>query len=130
MNIAAAGNVLRLAGLAVANTNALQVVFAKGRNNFRIRQKLYVLRRFNLIDQIPRHAVGEGIGADNNCDFFRILCEVNGSLTGRVSATHNKNVLVLAGNCLGQRRSVVNAQARQMLQAGNIQFPPCQAAGN
>src|SRR6187402_326852 len=99
------------------NAHLLEMRVAHHLDDLGIALYLYGVGRFNLIDQIAGHALSQTVSAQNHTDAARVLREVHRRLSSGVRATHDVNVLILAGHRFSQGSAIVDARAQQPVRA-------------
>ena len=77
---------------------------------------LQLWRRLHLADQVVRHPLAERLSTDHERDAPGVTCEVQRSLSGRVRAPEDVDVLAGHGGRLGSRAAVEDAGAVQRLE--------------
>jgi len=84
----------------------------------------------DLRDEVHRHGVLEPGAADDHDHPFRVAGEVQRGLGRRVGAADDVYVVALALAGLAGGRAVVDAAAGEVLQAGSLEPPVGDAAGD
>src|SRR3984957_20161793 len=114
---------------ALANIDRRQVSVTVDRLNFRPQLDHYVRFSAQLIGQILRHALFEGITSYNERHLACIVGKVQCRLTGRIPGTDEVQVKTTGGTGLAARRTVVDTLTDEPIEALNRKSTPCDASG-
>ena len=106
---------------AVAQDQLLEVTVAASADHGGARAHLHVRRRLDRLHQVVRHPGPQRRSAQDERDAVRVAREMQGRLTGGVSAAGDERLLALQRRGLGGRATVEDARAAQALQRGNVQ---------
>ena len=83
-----------------------------------------------LLRQVGRHALGQGVAADQQGDVLGVAGQVDGGLPGGVGPTDHGDALASHGLGLGHGGAVEHPCPQQCLQAGNGQAAVADAGGD
>src|SRR5579862_7588986 len=84
----------------------------------------------NLLDEILRHADGEGTPAHQHDHAAGIFREEHGGLASRVSAADDEDVFILTGSGFSHCCAIVNAGSLQAFEPRNLKFAIRDASGD
>ena len=98
-------------GVKVMNGDGVQATVAADLSNFAICNDGDVFRLLYAFVEIERHGTRQGVSAHQHGYRTGYFSEMDSSLAGGISPTHNKDVFVLAGGRFGGGGTVVNTSA-------------------
>ena len=113
--------VVRLSRRCVFEDHRFQVAVTAELTDLGIRHDIDVRVGRDAIDEVARHAAREIWSADDDRDPAASLAQVDGSLPGRVAATHHHHVGVTARSRFQIGGRVVDPVAFEPLELGDVQ---------
>jgi hypothetical protein len=114
-------------GRIVPDVDRGQMAVAVYRLDFRAQQDRYVRFSAQLLDQVVRHALLQGVAPDDECHFAGIVGKVQCRLPGGVAGTNQEDVEPVYCACLAARRPKVNAFAKEPVKALDLEVAPSDA---
>src|SRR6266581_4705176 len=113
-----------LLGSAVASVNCSQVRVAVDRVYFRPRLDGNVRFCTELLDQVVRHALFQGLASNDKSDLAGMVGKIQRRLTGRISGTDEVDIVSVHAARFAARGAVIHPLADQPIKAINGETPP------